>query len=41
LRLVLKLKDGREIEVATKTMAPASAAARAALKAAKGVERVI
>jgi hypothetical protein len=41
LRLVLKLKDGREIELATRTMAPASPAARAALKAAKGVERVI
>jgi hypothetical protein len=35
------LKDGREIDVETKTMVPANAAARAALKAAKGVERVI
>jgi len=41
LRLVLKLKDGREIELATKTLAPASPAARAALKAARGVERVL
>jgi len=41
LRLVLQLKDGREIELATKTMAPAGPAARAALKAAKGVERVM
>jgi hypothetical protein len=41
LRIILRLVDGREIELATKTMAPASAAARAALKAARGVERVI
>jgi len=41
LRLILKLKDGREVELATKTMAPANPAARAALKAARGVERVI
>jgi DNA polymerase-3 subunit alpha len=41
LRLVLKLDDGREIELATKTMAPAGPAARAALKAARGVERVM
>lgn len=41
LRLVLKLKDGREIELAAKTLVSASPAARAALKAAKGVERVI
>ncbi len=41
LRLVLKLSDGREIELATKTIAPAGPAARAALKAARGVERVM
>ncbi len=41
LRLILRLQDGREIDVATKAMVPANAAARAALKAAKGVERVI
>jgi DNA polymerase-3 subunit alpha len=41
LRLVLKLKDGREIELRGKTMVPAGPAARAALKAARGVERVI
>ena len=41
LRLVLRLQDGREIDIETKTLVPASAAARAALKAAKGVERVI
>jgi DNA polymerase-3 subunit alpha len=41
LRLVLRLADGREIELATKTLALANPAARAALKAAKGVERVI
>ncbi len=41
LRLVLRLKDGREIELATRAMVAATPAARAALKAAKGVERVI
>jgi DNA polymerase-3 subunit alpha len=41
LRIVLKLKDGREIELATRMMAPAGPAARAALKAARGVERVM
>ncbi|MBL8544025.1 MAG: DNA polymerase III subunit alpha [Hyphomonadaceae bacterium] len=41
LRLVLRLRDGREIELAAKTMVPAGPAARAALKAARGVERVI
>ncbi len=41
LRLVLRLNDGREIELTTKTMVTASPAARAALKAARGVERVI
>jgi hypothetical protein len=41
LRLVLKLKDGREIELAANILVAASPAARAAIKAAKGVERVI
>jgi DNA polymerase-3 subunit alpha len=41
LRLVLKLKDGREIEIKAKDLVPAGPAARAAMKAAKGVERVI
>jgi DNA polymerase III subunit alpha len=41
LRLVVQLKDGREIELATNRMAPAGPAARAAIKAARGVERVI
>jgi len=41
LRLVLRLKDGREIELDTKRLAPGGPAARAALKAARGVERVI
>ncbi len=41
LRLVLKLNDGREIELKTNTLAPANPAARAAMKAARGVERVI
>ena len=41
LRLVLRLKDGREIELAAKGTVPAGPAARAAMKAAKGVERVI
>ncbi|MGE0046618.1 MAG: DNA polymerase III subunit alpha, partial [Hyphomonadaceae bacterium] len=41
LHLILRLKDGREIEVNTKRLASASPAARAALKAARGVERVI
>jgi len=41
LRLVLKLSDGREVELATRTVAPAGPAARAALKAARGVERVV
>ena len=40
LRLILKLADGREIEIAAKGAFPASPAARAALKAARGVERV-
>ncbi|MES1157141.1 MAG: DNA polymerase III subunit alpha [Alphaproteobacteria bacterium] len=41
LILVLKLKDGREIEVRASQPVPAGPAARAAIKAAKGVERVI
>jgi DNA polymerase-3 subunit alpha len=41
LRLVLKLKDGREIELDAKRVVSANPAARAALKAARGVERVI
>ena len=41
LRLILKLKDGREVELAARQMVPANPAARAALKAARGVERVI
>ncbi len=41
LRLILRLNDGREIELGAKQFVPAGPAARAALKAAKGVERVI
>jgi DNA polymerase-3 subunit alpha len=41
LRLILRLRDGREVELAARTMVSASPAARAALKAARGVERVI
>jgi DNA polymerase-3 subunit alpha len=41
LRLILKLNDGREVELAAKQMVSANPAARAALKAARGVERVI
>ncbi|MEZ5971326.1 MAG: DNA polymerase III subunit alpha [Hyphomonadaceae bacterium] len=41
LHLVLRLKDGREIELDTKRLASGSPSARAALKAARGVERVI
>jgi DNA polymerase-3 subunit alpha len=41
LHLVLRLADGREIELDTKRLASGGAAARAALKAARGVERVI
>jgi DNA polymerase-3 subunit alpha len=40
LVLMLRLADGREIEVGVKGSFPAGAAARAALKAARGVERV-
>jgi DNA polymerase-3 subunit alpha len=41
LRLVLRLADGREVELKTKTLVSGAPAARAALKAARGVERVI
>jgi hypothetical protein len=41
LRLVLKLKDGREIQLEAPRKAPGGAAARAAMKAVKGVERVL
>lgn len=41
LRLLLKLADGREIELAAPKRAPAGPAARAAIKAVKGVERVM
>ncbi|MBS0386512.1 MAG: DNA polymerase III subunit alpha [Proteobacteria bacterium] len=41
LRLVLRLQDGREVELSANQLVPAGAGARAALKAAKGVERVI
>jgi DNA polymerase-3 subunit alpha len=41
LRIVLRLNDGREVEINAKRPAPADSAARAALKAARGVERVI
>ena len=41
LKVILRLHDGREVELATRAMAPAGASARAALKAARGVERVI
>ncbi|MGE0046133.1 MAG: DNA polymerase III subunit alpha [Hyphomonadaceae bacterium] len=41
LRLILRLNDGREVEVAAPGTYPAGPGARAAMKAAKGVERVI
>jgi DNA polymerase-3 subunit alpha len=41
LRIVLQLKDGREVELKARNLITASPAARAALKAARGVERVI
>jgi len=41
LRLVLRLKDGREIELNTGRNVAAGPSARAALKAARGVERVV
>lgn len=40
LRLVLRLADGREVEIQPKGLFPAGPSARAALKAARGVERV-
>jgi DNA polymerase-3 subunit alpha len=40
LRLLLKLADGREVEVQPKGVFPSGPQARAALKAARGVERV-
>jgi DNA polymerase III subunit alpha len=40
LTLVLRLEDGREVEMAVKGGFPAGAGARAALKAARGVDRV-
>jgi DNA polymerase-3 subunit alpha len=40
LTLVLRLADGREVEIEAKGRFPAGAAARAAVKAARGVERV-
>jgi DNA polymerase-3 subunit alpha len=41
LRLVLKLKDGREVELKAGRLVPAGPGARAAMKAARGVERVV
>ncbi len=41
LRLVLRLADGREVELKARTLVSGAPAARAALKAARGVERVI
>ena len=41
LRLILRLADGREVELKAKTTVSGAPAARAALKAARGVERVI
>ncbi|MGE0829053.1 MAG: DNA polymerase III subunit alpha, partial [Hyphomonadaceae bacterium] len=41
LKLVLRLNDGREVEIAAPGLYPAGPAARAAMKAARGVERVI
>jgi DNA polymerase III subunit alpha len=40
LTLLLRLADGREVEIRAKGRFPAGAAARAAMKAARGVERV-
>jgi len=40
LTLLLRLSDGREVEIRAKGRFPAGAAARAAVKAARGVERV-
>ncbi len=41
LRLILRLKDGREVEMRAPGLYPAGPAARAAMKAARGVERVV
>ncbi len=41
LKLILQLKDGAEVELRPPGVYPAGAAARAAMKATKGVERVI
>ncbi len=41
LRLILRLNDGREVEVQPKGLFPAGPSARAALKASRGVERVV
>jgi hypothetical protein len=41
LRVILRLNDGREIDLHTRQQVCANPAARAALKAARGVERVI
>jgi DNA polymerase-3 subunit alpha len=41
LRLLLKLKDGREVELSAGRNVAAGPSARAALKAARGVERVV
>ncbi|HWA21635.1 MAG TPA: DNA polymerase III subunit alpha [Caulobacterales bacterium] len=41
LRLILRLDDGREVELQAKGVFPAGPSARAALKAARGVERVV
>jgi DNA polymerase-3 subunit alpha len=41
LKLILRLKDGREVEVSPPGAYPAGAGARAAVKAARGVERVM
>ncbi len=41
LRLIMRLSDGREVELSIPNPAPAGAAARAAIKAARGVELVI
>jgi DNA polymerase-3 subunit alpha len=41
LRLILRLHDGREVELKANGLYPAGPAARAAVKAARGVERVL
>jgi hypothetical protein len=40
LRLLLRLSDGREVVIQAPGRFPANAAARAAVKAERGVERV-